>query len=104
MPTIRDKVQPDTLSIQIFSDGYNALDVSDLSTIALTSQLLADKQNHINGIENFGTKRSIIYANLTRFQESIFTSFWKSVIGDLITVTQESQLKQWVRNNYQVSA
>ncbi len=54
MPIIQDKVVPDSI---VYSDcwrGYNVLDVSDLKHCRINhSKLFADKQNHINGIENF---------------------------------------------------
>ena len=41
----------------VYSDdwrGYNALDVSDFHHFRINYwELFADKQNHINGIENF---------------------------------------------------
>ena len=54
MPIIKRKVVPDSI---VYSDswkGYNALDVSDFKHFRINhSKLFADKQNHINGIENF---------------------------------------------------
>ena len=54
MPIIKREVVPDSI---VYSDGwkgYNALDVSDFKHFRINhSKLFADKQNHINGIENF---------------------------------------------------
>ena len=54
MPIIQEKVVPDSI---VYSDcwrGYNVLDVSDFKHCRINhSKLFADKQNHINGIENF---------------------------------------------------
>ena len=54
MPIIKRKVVPDSI---VYSDGwkgYNALDVSDFKHFRINhSKLFADKQNQINGIENF---------------------------------------------------
>jgi len=54
IPIIERKVIPDSI---VYSDswrGYNVLDVSAFKHYRINhSQLFADKQNHINGIENF---------------------------------------------------
>lgn len=54
MPIIQKKVKPDSI---VYTDSfrcYNALDVSDFHHMRVNhSKLFADKQNHINGIENF---------------------------------------------------
>lgn len=54
MPIIRRKIRPDSI---VYTDGYrsyNALDVSEFKHFRINhSELFADKQNHINGIENF---------------------------------------------------
>ena len=54
LPIIERKVVPDSI---VYSDswrGYNVLDVSDFHHFRINhSKLFADKQNHINGIENF---------------------------------------------------
>ena len=54
IPIIKDKVVPDSI---VYSDswkGYNALDVSEFKHMRINhSKEFADKQNHINGIENF---------------------------------------------------
>lgn len=59
MPIIREKVQPDSI---VYSDvlySYNVLDVSEFKHFRINhSKLFADRLNHINGIENFGTRPS----------------------------------------------
>ena len=54
MPIIERKVIPDSI---VYSDcwrDYNVLDVSAFKHYRINhSKLFADKQNHINGIENF---------------------------------------------------
>ena len=53
-PIIRRKVVPDSI---VYSDcwkGYNVLDVSEFKHYRINhSKLFADRQSHINGIENF---------------------------------------------------
>jgi len=54
MPIMERKIVPDSI---VYSDcwkGYNVLDVSDFKHFRINhSELFADRQNHINGIENF---------------------------------------------------
>ena len=54
MPIIREKVMPDSIVYTDSFRAYNALDVSEFKHYRINhSHLFADKQNHINGIENF---------------------------------------------------
>jgi transposase len=54
MPIIEDKVAPDSIVYTDTFRSYNALGVSDFHHLRINhSKLFADKQNHINGIENF---------------------------------------------------
>ena len=54
LPTIQEKVEPDSIVYTDTFGAYNALDVSDFHHRRINhSKLFADKQNHINGIENF---------------------------------------------------
>ena len=54
LPIIEQKVKPDSIVYTDTFKAYNALDVSDFHHMRINhSELFADKQNHINGIENF---------------------------------------------------
>jgi transposase len=54
MPIIEEKVAPDSIVYTDTFKSYNALDVSDFHHLRINhSKLFADRQNHINGIENF---------------------------------------------------
>lgn len=54
IPIIKKKVEPDSIVYTDTFRSYNALDVSDFRHLRINhSKLFADKQNHINGIENF---------------------------------------------------
>lgn len=54
MPIIRDKIRPDSVVYTDCWRGYNALDVSEFKHYRINhSELFAQKNNHINGIENF---------------------------------------------------
>ena len=54
LPIIREQVKPDSI---VYTDGYRSYDVLDVSEFAHFrinhSTHFAQKQNHINGIENF---------------------------------------------------
>ena len=75
-PIIERKVVPDSI---VYSDswwGYNVLDVSDFKHFRINHfKLFANKKNHINGIENFGTRPSITCASLMVFPNSILGYF-----------------------------
>ena len=54
LPIIEAKVQPDSVVYTDTFKSYNALDVSRFHHHRINhSQLFADRNNHINGIENF---------------------------------------------------
>ena len=54
MPIIRNNIEPDSIIYTDTFKSYNALDVSEFKHHRINhSKLFADKNNHINGIENF---------------------------------------------------
>jgi transposase len=54
MPIILDKIRPDSIVYTDCYRSYNVLDVSEFKHYRINhSKLFAQKQNHINGIENF---------------------------------------------------
>ena len=54
MPIIRKKIQPDSIVYTDTFGSYCGLDVSEFHHSRINhSKLFADRQNHINGIENF---------------------------------------------------
>ena len=54
MPIIERKIVPDSIVYSYSWKGYNVLDVSAFKQFRINHwELFADKQNHINGIENF---------------------------------------------------
>ena len=54
LPIIEEKVRPDSIVYTDAFRAYNALDVSDFHHMRINhSELFAERQNHINGIENF---------------------------------------------------
>ena len=54
IPIIEEKVTPDSIVYTDTFRSYNALDISDFHHRRIDhSKLFSQKQNHINGIENF---------------------------------------------------
>ncbi|CAA6605840.1 conserved hypothetical protein [Rhodospirillaceae bacterium LM-1] len=54
LPIIQEEVEPDSIVYTDTFRAYNALDISDFRHHRINhSKLFADRQNHINGIENF---------------------------------------------------
>jgi transposase len=54
MPIIVNKIRPDSIVYTDCWAAYNAIDVTQFHHFRINhSELFADKQNHINGIENF---------------------------------------------------
>lgn len=57
LPIIREQVKPDSIVYTDFYRSYDVLDVSEFSHFRINhSTYFAEKQNHINGIENFGSQ------------------------------------------------
>ena len=54
MPIIQEKVHPYSSDYTDIFGAYNALDISDFCHRRINHlKLFVDRQNHINGIENF---------------------------------------------------
>ena len=54
LPIIREKVRPDSVVYTDCHSAYNVLDVSEFNHLRINHRTcFADRQNHINGIENF---------------------------------------------------
>ncbi|MCT8676175.1 IS1595 family transposase [Glaesserella parasuis] len=54
LPIIREKVKPDSIVYTDFYRSYDVLDVSEFNHFRINhSTHFAEKQNHVNGIENF---------------------------------------------------
>ena len=66
IPIIEEKVTPDSIVYTDTFRSYNALDISDFHHRRIDhSKLFSQKQNHINGIENFWNqpKRCLLYTS-----------------------------------------
>ena len=101
LPIIEEKVQPDSIVYTDTFRAYNALDVSDFHHMRINhSELFADKQNHINGIENFWNQAKRHLRRFNGIKPDNFYYFlkeceWRFNNGNHKQLL--SQLKHWVR-------
>ena len=103
MPIIQEKVVPDSI---VYSDcwrGYNVLDVSEFKHYRINhSKLFANKQNHINGIENFWNQAKRHMRKFNGVPAANFPLFLKECewrFNNPKPNLQLSQLKQWVKDD-----
>lgn len=103
IPIIERKVVPDSI---VYSDcwrGYNVLDVSDFRHYRINhSKLFADKQNHINGIENFWNQAKRHLRKFNGVPRQNFGLFLKECEWRFNNPNPQSQLKQlrqWVEQS-----
>ena len=101
IPIIERKVIPDSI---VYSDswrGYNALDVSEFKHMRINhNKLFADKQNHINGIENFWNQAKRHMRKFNGIPKENFGLYlkeceWRFNHSDFSA--QKKQLKQWAK-------
>ena len=100
LPIIRQKVKPDSIVYTDTFRSYNALDVSEFRHYRINhSKLFADKQNHINGIENFWNqaKRHLRRFNgVPRDHFPLFLTECEWRFNNSDPKRQLKQLTQWV--------
>jgi transposase len=103
MPIIERKIIPDSI---VYSDcwrAYNALDVSDFHHHRINhSKLFADKQNHINGIENFWNQAKRHMRKFNGVPKAQFELYLKECewrFNNPSPKQQLNKLKQWVKVN-----
>lgn len=78
IPIIRQRVKPDSIVYTDTWRSYNALDVSEFKHYRINhSKLFADKQNHINGIENFWNQAKRHLRRFNGIQQDHFYWFLK---------------------------
>jgi len=78
MPIIERKIVPDSVVYTDSFRSYNALDVSDFQHFRINhSKLFADKQNHINGIENFWNQAKRVLRKYNGIPKNNFHLFLK---------------------------
>ena len=100
IPIIERKVIPDSI---VYSDcwrAYNVLDVSEFKHYRINhSKLFADRQNHINGIENFWNQAKRHMRKFNGIPRQNFGLFLKECEWRFNNPNPHSQLKQlrqWV--------
>jgi transposase len=104
MPVIRAKVIPDSV---VYTDSYNLYDVLDVSEfrhrrINHSVRFVAERTNHINGIENFWNhaKRTLSrYNGIPRKHFDLFLKEAEFRFNYGSPATQLRQLKRWAREN-----
>lgn len=98
---IRDRVVPDSIVYTDAYHSYNVLDVSEFKHYRINhSHLFADKQNHINGIENFWNQAKRHMRKFNGVPKEHFPLFLKECEWRFNTPNpkaQLKQLKQWVK-------
>ncbi len=102
MPIIQEKIQPDSIVYTDYWRGYNILDVSEFKHYRINhSKLFANKQNHINGIENFWNQAKRHMRKFNGIPAKHFPLFLKECewrFNNPNPKTQLRQLKQWVKH------
>ena len=103
MPIIERKIIPDSI---VYSDcwkAYNVLDVSDFKHFRINhSALFADKQNHINGIENFWNQAKRHMRKFNGVPKAQFGLYLKECewrFNNSDPLAQLLQIKQWVKRH-----
>ncbi len=103
MPIMQRKIVPDST---VYSDswkGYNVLDVSDFKHFRINhSELFADRQNHINGIENFWNQAKRHMRKFNGVPKAQFGLYLKECewrFNNSDPAFQLAKLKQWVKHH-----
>jgi len=97
---MENKIVPDSIVYSDTFSSYNVLDVSDFKHRRINhSKLFADRQNHINGIENFWNQAKRHMRKFNGVPKENFPLFLKECEWRFNTPDPQSQLKQlrqWV--------
>ncbi len=103
LPIIRQQVKPDSIVYTDTWRGYNALDVSEFKHSRINhSKLFANKENHINGIENFWNQAKRHLRKFNGVPKIHFHLFLKGCewrFNNSDPKMQLKQLNQWVNEN-----
>lgn len=96
-----NKIVPDSIVYSDTFSSYNVLDVSEFKHYRINhSTLFADKQNHINGIENFWNQAKRHMRKFNGVPKENFPLFLKECewrFNNPNPKLQLHQLKQWVK-------
>ncbi len=94
LPVIKRKIMPDSI---VYTDCYKSYDVLDVSGFTHQrinhSQLFADRQNHINGIENFWNQAKRVLRKYNGIDRQSFPLFLKECEFRFNFGTPKEQLK-----------
>jgi transposase len=87
MSIIKKKVTPDSIVYTDNFKAYDALDVAEFKHYKVIIQIIADKCNHINGIENFWNQTKRHMRKFNDIDKNHFNLFlkeceWRFNIGD----------------------
>ncbi|MDO9796367.1 IS1595 family transposase, partial [Glaesserella parasuis] len=94
MPVIARKIKPDSWVYTDTYRNYDALDVSEFHHERINhSELFAEKQNHINGIENFWNQAKQILRKYNGIDRKSFPLFLKECEFRFNFGTPKEQLK-----------
>jgi transposase len=104
MPIINRKIQPDSIVYTDCWTAYNAIDVTQFRHYRINhSEFFADKQNHINGIENFWNQAKRWLRKYNGIPKDSFLLFLKECefrfnFGS--PAEQLNTLKKWKRKHF----
>ena len=88
LPVIKRKIMPDSIVYTDCYKGYDVLDVSEFTHHRINhSQLFADRQNHINGIENFWNQAKRVLRKYNGIDRKSFLFFLKECEFRFIATT-----------------
>ena len=98
MSVIQKRIVPDSI---VYSDGYHSYNVQDVSEFnhyrINHSKLFADKQNHINGIENFWNQTKRHMRKFNGIPVKHFSLFLKECEWRFNNPNPKPNFKQWVK-------
>ena len=94
MPVIKQKIMPDSIVYTDSLSSYDKLDVSGFIHYRINhSKAFADRQNHINGIENFGNQAKRVLRKYNGIDRKSFPLFLKECEFRFNFGTLSQQLK-----------
>lgn len=101
MDIMQKRIVPDSIVYTDVYHSYNALDVSEFKHSRINhSELFANKNNHINGIENFWNQAKRHMRKFNGVPKESFPFFLKECEWRFNNPNPKSQLrliKQWVK-------
>ena len=101
LPIIEESVMPDSIVYTDTFRSYDALDVSDFHHMRINhSKIFADRQNHINGIENFWNQAKRHMRKFNGVPKEHFALFLKECEWRFNNSDPKKQfhiLKQWAK-------